>query len=89
MLCNVTCHHDYIANHRAQPSVPDFMFCLRAFPADAFRSDYPQNVIGQDCQFQYQLIGLKLAGWKPLHIHIGLNLAMELLTFSVSTGRVL
>ena len=83
MLCNVTCHHDHITNHRAQPSAPDFMFCLCALPADAFLSDHPQNVIGQDCQFQYQLIGLKFAGWQPLHIHIGLDLAMELLTFAV------
>ena len=62
-------------------SVPDFMFCLCALPADAFLSDHPQNVIGQDCQFQYQLIGLKFAGWQPLHIHIGLDLAMELLVY--------
>ena len=81
MLCNVTCHHDHITNHRTQPSSPDFMFCLCTLPADAFLSDHPQNVIGQDCQFQYQLIGLKFAGWQPLHIHIGLDLAMELLVY--------
>ena len=68
MLCNVACHHDHVSDYRAQPPASDFMFCLGSLPADAFLSDHSQDVIGQDCQFQYQFVGLKFAGWQPLHI---------------------
>ena len=83
MLCNVACHHDHVSDYRAQPPASDFMFCLGPLPADAFLSDHSQDIIGQDCQFQYQFVGLKFAGWQPLHIHISLDLAVELFTFAV------
>lgn len=83
MLCNVACHHDHVSDYCAQPPASDFMFCLGSLPADAFLSDHSQDVIGQDCQFQYQFVGLKFAGWQPLHIHIRLDLAVELFTFAV------
>ncbi len=59
------------------------MFGLGSLPADAFLPNHPQDVIGQDCQFQYQLVGLKFARWQPLHIHVSLDLTVELFTFAV------
>ena len=83
MFCNMACHHDHVSDYRAQPPASDFMFCPGSLPANAFLPDHSQDVIGQDCQFQYQFVGFKFAEWQPPHIHISLDLTVELFTFAV------
>lgn len=45
--------------------------------------DHTKQIVGNDRQFQHQLIGFKLPGGESLHIHVGLDLAVELFTFPV------
>ena len=50
---------------------------------ERFLTNHSQNVVGQDCQLQYKLIGVKLTGRKAFYIHIRLDLAVVLLTLTM------
>ena len=41
---------------------------------------HAQYIVGQYGKFQHQFIGLELAGWEPLKVHVRLQLAVELFT---------
>lgn len=82
MPCYVVCHHDHVTDHCSQSSASDLMLSGCPSPAATFLSDHPQDVIGQNCKFQHQLIGLKLAERQSFQIHVDFDLAVELLAFT-------
>ena len=77
----MTCHHDQIANDRAQPTTPNLTLLTRSSSANGALPNHTQNIIRYHPQFKNECICSKLSGWKPLQVHVGFDLAVELLTF--------
>ena len=61
----------------------DSIFLTGCPSSNCALTDHTGNVICDHPQFEYQCIGRKLSGWKPLQIHVSFYLTMKLLTFSM------
>ena len=83
MCSDMAGHHDKIADHSANPAASNFPFLPWRTISDGPLADHPEYVVSYKAQFKDKRIGSKLAGRKPLEIHIRFYLTVELFTLSV------
>ena len=74
-------HHDQVTDYGMESPTPDISLLTGCPASDCALPYHPEDVVGNQPQFQYQSICCKFAGWKTLKIHICFYLAMELFTF--------
>lgn len=70
MCSDMAGHHDKIADHSANPAASNFPFLPWRTVSDGPLADHPEYVVSYKAQFKDKRIGSKLAGRKPLEIHI-------------------
>ncbi len=68
-----------VADNRTDPT-PVYFLPFWVIPFfQGFLTNNPQDIIGNHCQFQHQLVAFKFPGWQSFNIHICLDLAVILL----------
>ena len=78
---------DQVIDDRLVPAALHCPFQMGVLFPKCFLPYHPQYIVGQYGKFQHQLIGLELARWKPLKIHVRLQFAVEL--FPLPVGVVM
>ena len=78
MFRHMACHIDQVIDDRPVPAALHCPFQMGVPFPRRFLSYHTQYVVGQYGKLQHQFIGLELAGWEPLKVHVRLQLAVEL-----------
>ena len=87
MFRHMACHIDQVIDDRPVPATLHSMFQMGVPFPKRFLPYHAQYIVGQYGKLQHQLIGLELARWEPLKIHVRLQLAVEL--FALPVGMVM
>ena len=77
-----------ITDDSANPTTTDFLPLRVISFFQRLLTDDPQDVIGDHSEFKYKFVAVKLSGWQPFNIHICLDLAVILLTLSMSVVEI-
>ena len=73
-----------IADHCTDPAALNFALRFGSAAAlERFLSDNAENVVSKNGKLQDKLVGVKFPGRKPFDVHIRLDLAVVLLTFTM------
>ena len=83
---NMGAELDQVRDYGSQAPAPD-RAGLRLLMAKGFLADHPKQIEGNHRKLQHQRIGGELAGGQALHVHVGLQLAVVLLAFSMGVVR--
>lgn len=86
MFRHMACHIDQVIDDRPVPATLHSMFQMGVPFPKRFLPYHAQYIVGQYGKLQHQFIGLELAGWEPLKVHVRLQLAVEL--FALPVGMV-
>ena len=80
----MTCYSYQVVNDSTDSAAFYRTLCFRRTASpDRVITDDSENVEYKDSQVKYESVRFELSGRKPLYIHIGLDLAVVLLTFSM------
>ena len=81
-------HHHQVADHSPDAAPFHTPFLPGCASANCTLTDHPEYVVGDHGQFKDQCVSFKLPWREAFHIHVRLDLTVELLTFSMGMVKV-
>ena len=83
VACYMGCHHDQVFYDCPQPSALYWTLHGRILGAEGFPAYHPEYIVGHHAEFHDELVGVKLAGREPFHIHVILEFRVVLFAFAM------
>ncbi len=81
MFRNMTRKQDYICDYCPQMAAANLIPNGTIIHAKRFLPNHAQDIVRYHRKLHHEAVRRKFPGWKPLYIHVGLELAVILLAF--------